>query len=503
MLSARSPVIVGIGQVANNDDDVRCHPVELIERAVRAALADAGAVPAERIGAVYAAPLSVYSDDNAAELIAARFGLPPGPRVESRYSGAGPQRLLRAACDAIGAGDIDAALVVGGVAEASVRRAAARGEAPPAPPTSVWSQGSGSGLEERERVRSGPFHLAAEGRAGAAMPVSYFALVESVLAASAGRDPTAQRAWLGRMMSRFTEVAATRPGLAWFPEVRSPAELAEVSDANRLVAEPYVKLMTSFPTVDLGAAVLVTSEELAERAGVPEAARVRPWALAAVKEAHPPSGRRHMERSEALGAAVRRVLDSVGLGPDDLATFDLYSCFPAAAQIGAQAFGIDVDDPRGLTVTGGLPYFGGPGASYSLHGVACTVERCRSRPGSVGAVVGLGGLINDFSVGLYSSEPPGRLLLSDDCEDVTARLEREGVAITDRREGTATVEAMTVLHERGKGAVAAPAIARFADGTRIGARAASATAARDLAGTTLVGREVRISIRDGAAVYEA
>ncbi len=62
-----------------------------------------------------------------------------------------------------------------------------------------------------------------------------------------------------------------------------------------------------------------------------------------------------------------------GIGVDDIATFDLYSCFPFPVFAICEALGLTGDDPRGLTLTGGLPYFGGPGNSYSLHGIAETV----------------------------------------------------------------------------------------------------------------------------------
>ena len=48
-----------------------------------------------------------------------------------------------------------------------------------------------------------------------------------------------------------------------------------------------------------------------------------------------------------------------------------------------EALGIDGDDPRGLTLTGGLPYFGGPGNSYSLHAIAETVAEMRDKPGTI------------------------------------------------------------------------------------------------------------------------
>ena len=71
--------------------------------------------------------------------------------------------------------------------------------------------------------------------------------------------------------------------------------------------------------------------------------------------------------------AVAEALRVAGIGIDDVATFDLYSCFPFPVFVVCDALGLATDDPRGLTLTGGLPYFGGPGNSYSLHGIAETV----------------------------------------------------------------------------------------------------------------------------------
>ena len=44
--------------------------------------------------------------------------------------------------------------------------------------------------------------------------------------------------------------------------------------------------------------------------------------------------------------------------------------------------GIAPDDPRGLTLTGGLPFFGGAGNNYSMHGVAETMAKCEARQGN-------------------------------------------------------------------------------------------------------------------------
>ncbi len=499
------PVIVGVGQVANKDPDRLAHPVDLIEDATRLAVADAGADVLPYVGMVLSSPLSIFSDDDGGVMVAERLGLPPGARVQATYSGAGPQRMLAQACRAIAAGEIDAALVVGGIADSSVRNARLQGREAPAPPTSVWSQGSGKGVTPplseatMERRRAGM--PGAEGAAGVEMPVAIFALVESALAAAAGRTAEEQRAWLGELMTPFTEVAASRPDLAWFPEVRAPGEISGLRPDNRFISEPYTKLMCSFPTIDLAAAVLVTSEELADRLGVAAERRVRPWAITCTSEPGAPSTWAEMHRSVALRTAVDRTLERTAVTPDELVGFDLYSCFPAAVQVALDAFGIAPSDPRPFTQTGGLPYFGGPGASYSLHGVACTVERVRAGDGAVAAVVGVGGGCNDFSVGLYSMDESRQPPVFEEAKDITETLARRIPPLVEEPEGVASVDAMTIFHERDVGATSAPLIARLPDGSRVGAVVADPDLPAALSGTSLVGREVRLSQRDGHTVY--
>ena len=87
-----------------------------------------------------------------------------------------------------------------------------------------------------------------------------------------------------------------------------------------------------------------------------------------------------------------------------MTTFDLYSCFPFPVFAVCDDFGLTADDPRGLTLTGGLPYFGGPGNSYSLHGIAETVAAMRDKPGSFGLVGANGGVMSKYSVGVYSTD---------------------------------------------------------------------------------------------------
>jgi acetyl-CoA C-acetyltransferase len=90
---------------------------------------------------------------------------------------------------------------------------------------------------------------------------------------------------------------------------------------------------------------------------------------------------------------------------DRIDVFDFYSCFPIAVFNVRDGLGMDANDPRPLTVTGGLPYFGGAGNNYSMHAIAAMVRRLRDQPGQYGLVAANGGFLSKYSVGVYSARP--------------------------------------------------------------------------------------------------
>src|SRR6185437_9370687 len=115
--------------------------------------------------------------------------------------------------------------------------------------------------------------------------------------------------------------------------------------------------------------------------------------------------RADLSASPAAVLAVAHALEVAGIGLADLAAMDLYSCFPAPVFNICDGLGIAPDDPRGLTVTGGLPFFGGAGNNYSMHAIAQTVRRLRARRDAVGLVAANGGFLSKYSVGIYSATP--------------------------------------------------------------------------------------------------
>jgi acetyl-CoA C-acetyltransferase len=111
--------------------------------------------------------------------------------------------------------------------------------------------------------------------------------------------------------------------------------------------------------------------------------------------------------------------------------------------------GIAPDDPRGLTLTGGLPFFGGAGNNYSMHGVAETVARMRNAPGQFGLVGANGGIMSKYSVGLYSTTPV------EWKPDRSAQLQAQvdswpTQAVTEKADGPAIIETYTVRRDAGR-----------------------------------------------------
>ena len=142
-------------------------------------------------------------------------------------------------------------------------------------------------------------------------------------------------------------------------------------------------------------------------------------------------------RAESVALEIRSGGGEAVVSTDDIATFDLYSCFPFPVFVACEALGVSGDDPRGLTLTGGLPYFGGPGNSYSLHAIAETVAEMREKPGRYGLVGANGGTMSKYSVGIYSTLPVDwRSDRSSERNDEIASLPT--VSATENREPSAS-----------------------------------------------------------------
>jgi acetyl-CoA C-acetyltransferase len=335
-------------------------------------------------------------------------------------------------------------------------------------------------------------------------PVHVYPLFESVVAARAGHRAGQHRQAIGNLFAPFTEVAARHP-MAWFPQARSAAEIATPTADNRIVSEPYTKLMTAFLGSDQGAALVVCSLAAAREAGVEDRA-VFVWSGAEAVDVRFPTARPDPGRSPAIAAAGRALFEAASTSIDDVALIDLYSCFPSAVELGADALGLATDDARGLTVTGGLPYFGGPGNNYTTHSIATLTDLLReggamgsgsARTPTLGLATGLGWFITKHALGLYgTTPPPGGFQRGDTSADqVAIDASAKDVALELGEPSPATVVAATVTRDHDGAATGAPVIARLLDGRHVAAAPADTdviSAASDTDVSAMVGSRIAV-----------
>ncbi|HWF68926.1 MAG TPA: enoyl-CoA hydratase-related protein, partial [Mycobacterium sp.] len=284
---------------------------------------------------------------------------------------------------------------------------------------------------------------AAHGLANA--PVQY-ALLENARRAARGESREKYRDSMAALFAPFTKIAAANPFSA-APEERTADELVMLTERNRMIADPYTRFLVARDQVNQGAAVLLTSIKTARRLGVDEGKWVFLHGQADLRE-RDLFQRAELGEAPSASTAVRHALDVAGLPLDRIEFFDFYSCFPIAVSNITETLGLSPDDPRGLTLTGGLPFFGGAGNNYSMHAIAEAVDRVRSKPGSYALVSANGGILSKTSVGIYSTTPAP--LRPDD----SARLQRQihqldCPAHVVHPTGWATIETYTVQHGRG------------------------------------------------------
>jgi acetyl-CoA C-acetyltransferase len=458
-------VIVGVAQLRRRPAlDGPCEPLEPVRMMVevaRRAARDAGDPAlyekADYLGTV--SPIAWPYEDTPGRL-AELLGIRPALRHEPLPGGNSPPELVNHAASAIARGAARVVVLAGAEAIESRQRAAREGLSlddwtpPPASPIDVVLRGQP------------PMTSPLEARHGIRVPTDIFPLFENALRARAGRSIEAHQAFLGRMMARFSAVAARNP-YAWFPVERSPEEFTTVGPSNRWICFPYPKLMNAIIAVDMAAALVVMSADEADRRGIPPERRVAFLAGASAQDAWTPTERVSLASSPACAAAARAALQHASLGVADVDLFDLYSCFPSAVQLGMDALGLASDDPRPLTVTGGLPCAGGPGNNYSMHAIAALVERLRARDGRVGYVSGLGMSAAKHSVNVFSSDP-ARIAAADGEAPAVALAAEDlaGPGVVEAPDGPGRIETYTVAFDRDGLPQTSRLIVRLDDGRR-------------------------------------
>lgn len=475
-MDKQTPILVGIGQCVEpvpDDLHLAASHAEIAGRAARLALEDAGVSG----GAVdWLACVRTFSDSSPAYVcpfggpdkfpraVAARIDATPDTAIYDVIGGQSPQTLVAEAWQALQSGEARFALIAGGEALANMRAAQRAGVG------LDWSETHDGPWTDRG-LFSGPMIVSQTELAHGLMDaMAYYGFIETARRIKAGRSVDAHRAYMAELIAPMSDVAAQNP-YAMFQQSYSAAEIAMPSATNRPLISPFLKNMVAKDRVNQGAAVVMTTIAQAEAQNIPREHWVFLRGHAEAQEALM-LDRTDLSRSVAMDLVIQGALNAAKVEPSDIDHADIYSCFPCVVDQAATQL-----DRKGkpMTLTGGLPFFGGPGNNYTLHGICEVVSACRAAPGSLGLAHGNGGWMSKQAIGIYSTKWVEGEVFADSDQIAKAVAAQSAPGQTATPSGEATMESYIVQYKRGE-AVGAVVIGQLEDSTRFYAKLQDADA---------------------------
>ncbi len=442
-LSENTPIIVGAGQCVERDY-TDASPMDLAGRAAQAAIdASEGRSVAEAIDTI--GVVKIFSDsaplwasklgrsNNPPQSVARRIGANPAHRIYSVTGGNEPQTLLMEFFHDLQAGQRECVMLCGSEAIKNQRYAERNGI------KIDWCEEFEEDLEDRG---FGMWVVSQQERHnGLLAPIYYYSIMEEFRRQKQGLDRETYMARECQMLGALNRVAVENP-YSQFP--------TPLSQQDMLAAEPlthlYTKRMVAQDSVNQGAALLLTTVGKARQLGIPEHNWVYMHGAAKGTE-YDMSLRPDPGRSPMAGKVVERAFRMAGINCTEVSLVDIYSCFPVAVTAIAEVLGIATDGSQQLTLTGGLPYFGGPGNNYSMHGLAEMWSQIRRDPKQYAYVHANGGMLSKHGGGIFGCAPSSIDWSTADTDIPQDSLpRRDAIQHPDR----GTVLAYTVNYMKGK-----------------------------------------------------
>jgi acetyl-CoA C-acetyltransferase len=434
----RIPVIVGIGEIVDRPKDIAAglEPLALLEQALKRAEADSGAKLLGEIQSLDIVNFLSWRYRDPERQLADRLGIRPEHAYYGPVGGESPICYLHEAAQRIARGECSVAAVCGAEAQSTATKAGRLGLTLPWTPFAhdVPEPKRGAAFQRPMAVKLGVFR-----------PVTVYPFYEAATSAHWGQTPRQAMAESGRLWSVYSEVAAQNPN-GWLRRHFAPEEITTPTPDNRLIAWPYTKLMVANPTVNMGAAILITSLSKARAAGIAEDRLIHFRGGASAEEPRDYLNRDQFFQSHPQNAVLRAAMDLAGGDGQAFDAIELYSCFPCVPKMARRTLGLGPDVQP--TVTGGLTFFGAPLNTYMTH-AACAMVRKLRDGAKLGLLYGQGGFVTKHHALVLSRQAPQEPLAQDSSVQAAADRQRSTVPeFVTEASGKAKVESFTVLYGR-------------------------------------------------------
>jgi len=343
------------------------------------------------------------------------------------------QHLINNTCNKIIKGEIRAGLILGGESRAKMIAALKEG-------VEYKEMELSTNPDQYVKAKD---DLYGEGEAEALglMAVGYYAVMESAMRKSKSLTLKEHEDYLGSMYAEFSEIASKNQYAASDKSI-SKDQIMLANNDNKPMAYPYNKYHCTSWNVSQASAILICEEELADQLNISKQKRIYPMASSETNHMIALIQRPSLISSAGLKLASEKINEVVDENSINLDFIDLYSCFPVAVQQFENVLNLNTKISK--TITGAMPFAGGPLNNYMLHATVQALLKLRNQSGN-SLITGVSGMMTKQSFCLWSSE----YQIPFYHVDVTKKAQQldKPIPISKAKHGNGIVIGYTVLYE--------------------------------------------------------
>ena len=343
------------------------------------------------------------------------------------------QNLINTACDKIQNGEIKASLILGGESRFKILRSSIENKEYIETPLNTNPDIYDKSPEKLQ--------LDIEEKELGSMAVGYYAILESAFRFMLQNNHDDHSNYLSEIYSGYSKIAAKNKD-GWIEQSIDKKVIKTESKKNFRQAFPYNKYHCTSWNVNQACAIIICSEDIADKLNIPSDKRVYPLASSENNHMISTLQRPNLIEPAGMHLAAKFIMDICNENNLIPNLYDLYSCFPVAVQMFAKS--LKLNDIKDKTVTGAMPFAGGPLNSYVLHSTAKLIEKLRENNG-VGIVTGVSGMMTKQSYALWSKNPCIDFRY-EDCTKKASEIELP-VELSDKKNGSGKIIGYTILSE--------------------------------------------------------
>ena len=426
-------VVIGISAIQQKGNFENLdEALHLMDKAVKEALSDSGNKLVKDYIDEIRIPKGFWRYRDPGKWIARNNNFKNIPTTYVTKIGVLQQNLINEACQKIETGEINASIILGG--EARFKQLRAVIEKKEYFETKL-DENPDFYIKAKEDLY-GDEELAELG----AMAVGYYATMETAIRKNDGEGIEEHQNNIALMYEEFSKIASENKD-GWLNHPYAKEDILETSKKNKMLAYPYNKLHCTSWNVNQSAAIIICSEELANELEIDNKKRVYP--ISSSENNHMIAIQQRPKLYESLGMtyaanSINKMIERLDIKLD---AYDLYSCFPAAIKMFTKSLELDSEIPK--TVTGSMPYAGGPLNSFVIHSTVKMIQKIRSLEVEYGLITGVSGMMTKQSFCVWGKEYREHFIFDDVTE--RAKLNESPIELSNISEGKGEIIGYTII----------------------------------------------------------